>query len=322
MFEQIISAIDNAKNIVILYHVNADGDAIGSALALSFGIYQKNKLSKIFSEEAVQNQLSFLPDSERICVFQSDATNIDKYDLCILLDCGGLNRLGNRISIYNNSNVIINIDHHKSNEIPAQLSYVDTNISSCGEIIYELLKEMNIKFDEKIATCLYTAISTDTGNFKFSNTSSKTLKTASELVEFGASPSEISKSVYDNMPFSKLKLVGKVIETIEISNEKISTLYVDSNMITSLGASVDELDNVANYGLSIEGVELSLFFKEISNSRTKVSLRSKNYFDCSSLARDFGGGGHARAAGCEMNLSIKDCKELILKKIFDEGLLQ
>jgi phosphoesterase RecJ-like protein len=322
MFEEIISAVNKAENIAILYHINADGDAVGSALGLSFALSKLKKNVSIFAEEEVQNNLKFLPESEKIIIFNSE-DNTDEFDLCILLDCGGLNRLGRRIDIYSNSKVKINIDHHKSNEIQSDFNYIKSNASSCGEIIFDLIKEMNCKIDSRVASCIYTAISTDSGSFKFCNTSSKTFRTAAELVDCGASPSEISKNVYDNVPFSKLKLTGKIIDTIELSiRNKLSTLYLNSDMLNEIGENVDDIDNIANYGLSIENVELSIFLKEIEKNKTKVSFRSKNYFDCSEFLKQFGGGGHARAGGCQIEMPIKEAKEILIKKIIDENLIK
>lgn len=319
VISSIISRIKESKKIAILYHIHADGDAVGSSLALKLAFLSDDNVIDIYGEEQVQNQLMFLADSENIIVPDKSINKI--YDLVIVLDSGSINRLGKRISIYNSAQFKVNIDHHVTNNILSDINYIDANASACGEIIYKIIRQADIDIHKNVATCLYTAISTDTGSFKYSNTTSETHKIASELIEKGADSTEISRRVYETVPFSRIKLLAKIFDSMELFHqEKVSILLTTNEILSGVGATIDDLDNIANHGTSVENVELAIFLREATLGGTRVSLRSKYYFDCSELAKQFGGGGHCRAAGCEINAPINDVKEMLLEKIKEFGI--
>lgn len=316
--QNIVQKISEYNKIAVLYHVNADGDAIGSALAFSLAFSSCGKMIDIYGEEEVQHQLKFLPSSEKIL---HDFNGSIIYDLVIVLDSGGLNRLGKRIEIYNSACFKVNIDHHKSNDIDADINWVDEKAAACGEMIYKLIKEAGITINKDTATCLYTALLTDTGSFKYSNTTAQTHRIAADLIEYGVESNEVSKKIYDNIPLKRLKILGRILDTLSLyNNDRISVLYVTSDMMESCGADKEDIDNIANYGLMIENVELSILLKEDKIGQTRVSFRSKNYFDCSELAKQYGGGGHTRAAGCDIDMTVNEARETILYKVYEMGI--
>lgn len=310
----ILKIINDSKQIAVIYHVNADGDAVGSALAimLAFG---KDKEIDIFGEEHVNHNLRFLPGSSGIII--SDY-NSKVYDLAIAVDCGDYKRMGERQNIFNLANTKINIDHHKSNDIVGDINYIDINASSCGELVYKIIKEANIDIIKETAECLYTAIVTDTGSFKHSNTSAFTHEVAAELIRAGINIDHIYRSIYEDVPFSRLKLLGRILNNMRLyNNGKISISHTDYKEVEELGASFEDLENIANYGLQVQNVEVSIFLREHEENKIKISFRSKTNFDCSQFARLFEGGGHARAAGCELHMSKEEAEKLLLGKIVE-----
>lgn len=315
--KNIIDRINDAKSIAIIYHVHADGDAVGSALALSFAFSRPGKSIDIFGEEEVQKTLQFLPGSQNVLIGSSS----DVYDLAIALDCGDSKRLGSRIDIFNNAGYKINIDHHKGNSVDADINLVDSSAAASGEIVYDIIKAAGVQIDQKIADNLYTAICTDCGSFKYSNTSAKTHIIAAELLNSGVKPDEISRKIYESLPFPRIKLLGKILDTMELCEfGKISIMHTSFEQINQYGAKIEDLENIANYGLMVEDVEVSIFLRGLPNGNTKVSTRSKSYFECCDFTRAFGGGGHSRAAGCELKMSIEESKKALLEKLNEIGL--
>lgn len=316
--KSIIEKIKEANKIAVIFHVNADGDAVGSALAFLLAFSKLGKDIDVFAEENLLHNLEFLPQSEKIII---GSLTDQSYDIALTLDCGDIHRMGKRVSIYNNAKFTINIDHHKTNNINADLNYVDINVSSTGEIMFEIIKGSGIEIDKSIAQCLYTAILTDTGGFKHSNTTSQTHTVCAELIDSGVDCSEVFRKVYEDVPFSRLKILGKILDTMELyHNDKVCLMSITYKEVNALGASFDDLDNIANYGLSVQNVELSIFIKEISQNNIRVSFRSKYYFDCSKLASLFGGGGHARAAGCDIKGNVTHAKGVLLSKVQELGI--
>lgn len=311
--QKIITFIEKSNSIAIIYHVNADGDAIGSALALQLAFSSAGKAIDVFGEEEVPNSYKFLPGSSNI-IIGFDAK--EPYDLVIALDLGELKRLGTRSEIYTSAKNKVNIDHHLHNSLESDAKLIVENAAASGELIFKIIKQSGFQITKEIATCLFTAISTDCGSFKYSNTTSETHRIAAELIDCGADSSEISKTVYDNVPFAKQKLLGEVLALMELHFDgKVAFLESSFELTQKYGVRIEELENIANYGTSIEGVELSIFFKEVEPNQIKLSIRSKNYFDCAEFARTLGGGGHARAAGCTLNTPLEEAKRIVLEKV-------
>lgn len=309
----IIELIEKSKSIALIYHINADGDAIGSALALQLAFSSLGKIIDVFGEEEVSSSYKFLPGSEKIIV---GADTTQTYDLAIALDLGELKRLGARAKIYNAAKNKANIDHHIHNTLESDAKFVVENAAASGELVYKIIKQAGRQITKEIATCLFVAISTDSGSFKFSNTSSETHRIAAELIDCGVDSGEVSNLVYNNVPFERQKLLGEVLTLMELHLDgKAAFLEISYELIQKYAIKMEELDNIANYGTSICGVELAILFKEVEPNQIKMSLRSKEYFHCSDFARNFDGGGHARAAGGSLNMPLKDAKRVVLEKI-------
>lgn len=313
--EDIIKKINESSIIGITYHTSPDGDAVGSALALLQGLRKYGKISYILSKDTIPENLGFLPCSSDIDndIYEpKEAT-----DLVIVLDCGNYERISADLSNY--TNTLANIDHHISNDNYGMINYVDTNAAATAEIVYSLLKTMNIIINKDMATCLYTSLVTDTGSFRHSNVTKKTHEIAGELVSLGISNSLIHSELFDNKPVESLILLGEVLSKIKLFfRDKVSVLEINKKICDDIGVLSEDASDIVNFGLQVRAVEVAILLKEASNG-VKVSLRSKNDFDVRNIAQLFGGGGHSKASGILFNdKSLEEVKELLLNAIEKE----
>jgi bifunctional oligoribonuclease and PAP phosphatase NrnA len=314
----IISKIKEAKNLVIMPHISVDGDGLGSSIALGLVLRKMGKEVDIYIEEDVPYIYSFLPGLDLVKVFGREGGKAFKnYDMAIALDTGDMGRLGKRVPLLENGKISANIDHHATNSEFAFYNYVNTGSSAVGEIVYEMIKLLGQSLDTEISTCLYVAIATDTGGFRFSNTSSKTHEIVADLLKNGVDVSEVSQKVFDTTSFQKTRLMGEAINSLDLlENGKIALIIITDEMMKKTGANDEDCDGIVNLGRNIRGVEVSLMMRQRSNGEIKVNLRSKNYADVAAVASLYKGGGHKRAAGCIIEgKSAEEAKKLLIDDI-------
>ena len=299
--------LNKANNIILTAHVHPDGDALGSLLALYSFLSAQGKQVKILLDDEVPRAFYFLQGWEK--VEQPEGT-IHTADLLVVLDASDLERIGKVSEVIKAP--ILNLDHHISNVKFADYWYIDSQAAATGEIIFKIFKEVNAKITPSMAAALFTAIATDCGFFRYANTSAQTLKIAAELVELGAQPHIISEQL-ETKPRTVIEMLPKVLETLEIIDcgdaGNIATIVLNSEAIAKLK---DDTDGFINYPRNIDGVEIAIMFKEADDNSVRVSLRSKTA-DVSKLALAFGGGGHARAAGCTVAEPLDCAKALIVE---------
>lgn len=315
--ESLINLIKESSMIGITYHTSPDGDALGSALALYKALNKLNKKVYIISKDVIPYAFSYLKASDIVsgeCVKVLDNT-----DCLIALDCGNTERLSGELDLDNRTYKVINIDHHLSNDNYGDINYVDTSAAATAEIVYELIKNMNVEIDSDMAKCIYTALVTDTGSFRHSGTSNRTHKIAGEIIDTGIDFSSIHREIFDNKPVEKLKLYGKVFETLNMHHDnKICFMELTMEMLTSLGLEDGDTSDIISFGTQIDTVEVAALFKE-GTEGTKVSLRSKRDLDVRKVAEVFGGGGHTKASGCMIKGStIAEAKKLVLAKLEEQ----
>ncbi|KNY24920.1 DHH family phosphoesterase [Pseudobacteroides cellulosolvens] len=309
---EIISVIKDCNSIAILPHVQADGDAWGSCLALGTALKKLNKSVKIISEEIIPRIYNFLPLEDSL-IYDENAHY--HFDLVIALDTGDTGRLGNRIKVFGSTENTVNIDHHGTNTGFARYNYLDAEAAATGEIVYELINILNVEIDTNMATCLYVAIATDTGCFKFNNTTSKTHEIVSALVKKGVNVAEVAQRVFDSTTKERVMLMGYAINTLELFEEgRLAFISITNEMIKAASAKEEDCDGIVNIGRNIEGVESSVVIREKSQGEYKVNLRSKSYLDVGQVAFKFGGGGHKMAAGC----TIKGDMDSVKKSVYEE----
>lgn len=316
IMDNIVNCILKSNRIAITFHISPDGDSLGSSLALLQGLKKLSKDAYILSSEGVPEVYSFLPGVEE-CNRKVETLQPDT-DCVIVLDCGDVDRIAGQMDVNQKSYLLINIDHHVSNDLYGDLNYVDTKASAMGEIVYEMLNLMDIALDKEMSICLYTSIVADTGGFKYSNTTATTHKIAGELINRGIDFNSIHRAIFENKKFERVKLYGKVIDTMTLLCERrLCVMEMHKSMLEALGMEASDTSDVVALGTELQGVEVTLLLKEVENG-VKASLRSKSVVDVRKVAELFGGGGHIRASGVAMNTSLADAKQKIIEALEKE----
>jgi len=313
MANKIIAAINEGKSFVITAHVRLDGDALGSELALYLMLIDMGKKAVIYNQDETPQQYRFLPGAQNIV---NELGDTGQYDVGVVLDCSNLERVGEKSAQIEKIKTLINIDHHISNGGFCQLSMLDGQASSTGELLCRLMREMRCKMTKDICTNLYAAIITDTGGFRYSSTHQDTLRAAGDLVENGANPQWISENIYENDSPARLKLLAKVLETMSLDLEnKVGSLLVTQEALRQTGASLDHSEGFIDIPRTVKGIDISVLYSQLKNKYFKISLRSKGQINVERVARKFGGGGHINAAACRIEGNIEEIKILILEAI-------
>lgn len=327
-FNSILDLIKDNNDFVITAHINPDGDAIGSELALARYLQSKGKHVKIINHSSTPEYLQFLVNnSNEIELFESSSHRevIIETDIIIMLDINQLSRTGDlEKSIRMSKAKKICIDHHEFPENFADAEVIDTEKSSTGELIYDLLSEAKFKLNFDIALPLYVAILTDTGSFKYDRTTPKVHRIVAELLETGIDTKTVYREIYDKGTASRIQLLGRALSSLTlVSNGKVSYMTVRKSDLTETGTTEEDVEGFVNYNLTIKDVEVGIFFFELDDG-VKASFRSVSKVPVNKLAKEFNGGGHfhaagARIAGQELELSIREVLEET-KKYLEEFL--
>jgi len=314
----IIEALKRGKRFAVIAHIFPDGDTIGSCLALANFLMDHGKTVELFCHDAPPENLAFLPGIQNfIRPGQNGQAKSDAYDAVVCLDCSDEGRLGDAAYFLEQVSCTINIDHHATNTVYADINFVEPEASSTSELVFDLIQEMdNNYFSLAVYEAIYTGIATDTGNFGFSNTTPAAHRIAAQAIEYGLDVDKLTRALFRNTTEARVRLLAKALSSLEMHcDDRVAFLTVSRSMLEEVGLDINDADGIVNYGIDIVGVECAALFKEIEKGRTKVSLRTKGVVDASALAARFGGGGHARAAGCLINASIEQAKEQILEAL-------
>jgi len=316
---QIIELLKNSNHLLITSHDNLDGDAVGSILALSLSLAALDKRVVAYSETSIPAVYRFLPHVGCIVKTISDAHT---FDLAVVLDCGDFNRVGSWLRSSSNATKIINIDHHVTNTGFGDYQLIDTTACATTEIVYRLIKEMGFPIDRGIATSIYTGILTDTGSFRFSNTTPTAFAICEEMVQLGVNPYEVAQHVYGTYSLGRIKLLLRALNSIEISkNGKMSMMALTLEMLRETGTKSEDVDGLINYARSIQDIQLAVLIQEKENGPLQtntpkefhVSLRSNGSVDVAQIAAAFGGGGHQNAAGFTIESRLPELKSQLFE---------
>ncbi len=308
MWQEIVDIINNGKRFIITTHLFSEGDAIGSELALKRFLCGLNKDAVIVNNEALPAVYRCF-DTDRDVKFLRNKDvniNLNEFDAIFIVDVADWSQLGDFADMIKASSITkVCIDHHASNPGYADINVIDKHASSAGELIFDLITHMNGKITLEVATPLYLSIATDTGWFKFSNTSAKALKICSDLINAGVKSEIIYEQLFQNKHMSYLKLLNSTLGILrpECDGQAVWT-KITKNMIKSSGVPFVDTDVVIDLIRAVKEVEVVIIFRELGERKTKVSFRSKHTIDVAKLASDFGGGGHVRAAGASINEPI------------------
>jgi bifunctional oligoribonuclease and PAP phosphatase NrnA len=294
MLKEILKQIEQRQRFLLTSHARPDGDAIGSALACRQILRLMGKEAEVVLRDGVPRIYQPLPFADT--VITAERVN-GKYEAAIILECDSIQRtrlLGLE------DRFLINIDHHVSGRPFAHVNWIDPKAVATAELVYKLAREAGVKISPEIATCIYTAVLTDTGSFMFEGTNEHTFALARELVLAGADPALCARNVYFGHSTAKMRLLGAALSNLHREGA-LAWIWVTREQMGHVGAKEEDCEGLVNYALAIHDVEVAAFFRELPDGRFRVSLRSKGQLNVSAVAEHFGGGGHKCASGCSLD---------------------
>ncbi len=308
--QQIAAAIRARERFVLSSHSRPDGDSIGSQLAMAYALRSMGKHADLVNADAAPPPIMQFPGVPDIRI----APEVDgDYDAAIVMECGDLGRTGVAgLDRY----FVINIDHHQGNTNYGALNWFDATAAACGEMVFDLVRALDVPLTVDIATHVYLAILTDTGSFHYSNISPRTFDICRECLEAGVDPVGVARNVYDSNNMGRLKLFGAVLSAMQIdSTGRIAIVYLDHEMARAAGGTYEDTEGLINLPLTVKEIQAVVFFKQIEGESYRVSMRSKGDIDIAAVAKEFGGGGHKNAAGCTATGGIDKLQKDFVEKI-------
>jgi phosphoesterase RecJ-like protein len=306
----VLEAIRKRNRFLLTSHARPDGDAVGSLLALWMALNAMGKQADMQLYDAVPVIYGTLPAADQIR--QGAGWRLGfKPEAVIFLECDSVAR--SRVEGLENE-YLINIDHHTSGSEFANVNWIDTKASAVAELVYRLAVAANVTVTPAMATCLYTALLSDTGSFCYEGTCANTFALARDLVDLGAAPARIAEDLYFSNPVSKMRLLGSALATLQ-RDGSVAWLWITHDDMVRLGASDEDALGIVNYAIGIAGVEVAVFLRELADRRIRVSLRSKSTIRVTAVAEQFGGGGHENASGCTLDGPIETATSRILDAV-------
>jgi phosphoesterase RecJ-like protein len=307
----LIEEIERHESFLLLSHIDPDGDAIGSLIAMLLLLERKGKKAVSYDRDGVPEIYRFLEGSDRIL---SAPPSSETFDVAIFLECPNVGRAGAECEqLIEKIPVWINLDHHADNAGYGHINIIRPELSAVSEIIYTMFDLMDEPLDAVIATALYTGIMTDTGSYKYSNTSSRCHEISAYLLEFGIKPYEVYQEVYENLSTPAALIAARAHGTLEV-NDGVSCITITQEMLEEAGATPEDTHDIVSYGRAIDNVEVALLFRETEDN-IKVSLRSTQRINVNKIAVGFNGGGHLRAAGCNIVGTMEEVKAKIIAAV-------
>lgn len=314
-YSKLNDIIKSSKNILIISHVNPDGDTLGSMCGLYCAILDN------FKKKCDMVAISKIPDVYSYLPHLSEVKNVDdldksrEYDLVINVDVAALDRACDAKILFEKAKFTVNIDHHKTNIAYGNLNFINPDASSTGEVLFGCFENMNWKVNLDCAICLYTAILTDTGSFRFDNTKPSTFEVASKLVEIGVQPSDIYKKVYESDSKTLVMFQAHCISKAKfLEDDKIAYTLVYKKDMEKFSAGDDCMEGLTEKLRAIVTTRIAFVAKEMKSGGTKISMRSK-FADVAEICSVFGGGGHKFAAGCTIKAPVEDAAKKVLGEI-------
>lgn len=301
----VVDALTHSESIVLTTHVSPDGDALGSLCSLGNLLKRMGKTTQLVIEDQLPDRFDYLPG---FCDIHNSIAQIP-FDTVVVLDCGTKNRVA--LSHWPQGKTVINIDHHSDNTLFGDINWLDTSAAAVGEMIYVLAEALGMGLSLDEATAVYSAIITDTGCFKYSNTTAKTHTIASQLFDLGVDHEMIVELAIVRRSMASLLLLREVLLTGQVENQ-IGILVLTQEALAKTQAPINETEGLVNHILAVDDVQIAIMFTEVESNTIKISLRSKGCYDVSRLAAQFGGGGHPRAAGCTITGSLDEVKDRLL----------
>lgn len=308
---KVIKTIHSHHKMIVTSHANPDGDALGSMLALAAGLKKLGKDVTLYTSAGIPDNLMYLPGAKEV---SGKLSAKDRYDVGFIVDCAEKERVGETFAKSKGIGTLVVVDHHKLSGRCGDINLIDPSAASTGVVVHRLLKKLKVPITRDIAMAIYTTLVTDTGSFAYSNTKASVHTLAASLLKTGVEPSVVSQSLFENYPASRYKILGAVLQTLEVGVQgKFASIFITQAMLKKAKASADVTEGFVIYPRSIAGVIVAAQFRETREGDIKVSLRSKHTVDVAAICSKFGGGGHPRAAGCTFK---KGSIALAKKKIY------
>ena len=307
-------------NFLITAHTNPEGDALGSELAFWHLLKKLRKNAFILNEDDIPGPYAFLPGLEAVRRYKKNMRGL-KFDCFAVLDCSDLHRTGEVYRIAGRGKRSLNIDHHISNRSFADVNWVDAKASSCSEMIYRLYRKLNVPFCRRSALCLYTGMVTDTGSFKYTNTTAATHRAVADLMQFGIDAAAVYRAVYESLPYRDVKFLSSLFPLIRRDKGgRVIWFTLARRLLKGQQLTIDLTEHILSFARAVKGVEVVALFKENpgAENEIRVNLRSQGCVDVNRIAQSVGGGGHRTASGATVKGTLAQVRRRVLKRIREE----
>ena len=315
--EEFCSGLKKVDDVLLASHINPEGDAVGSVIAMESLLRRLGKRTTIVCEDPFPARLSCLPHQDRWHILSEIKNGKYRFDALVVADCPTLERIGKVKELLRPETVIFNIDHHISNAHFGQYNYVKPEAAACGEVVYEIIQKFKLPVTKEEATALYVSLSTDTGSFKHSNTSVHSHQVAAELIQIGIDIERINEELYATYSLNKISLYSRLLSKVETAfGGKVAWVAMSRKDLQDSGGSYEDTEGFIDFLKYIKEVKVAFFLSEMEDpNEVKVSFRSKEKYDVNQIATAFGGGGHKKASGCTIHQGLSGAVQTVLKEI-------
>ena len=307
---RIADEIRRRRRFVLSSHARPDGDAIGSELAMAFALREMGKQVRVVNHDEAPPPMMVFPGVSDIEI--ADHVD-DPGDAVIVMECSDLARTG---VVGLERGFVINIDHHVGGTPYGALNWFDLAAAACGEMVFDLVRELGVPLTRDIATHIYLAILTDTGSFRHSHISTRTFEICRQCADVGVDPAAVARAVYDNNNLGRLRLFGAILQHMELDpSGRVATISVDAALTEQTGGTYEDTEGLINLPLTVKDIQGVVFFKENGAGNWRVSMRSKGAVDVNAIAREYGGGGHVNASGCSVEGTLEGLKPVFQRRL-------
>lgn len=302
--------------LLIICHISPDGDAIGAALAVAHYCEIIGRTFVLVNDDPIPSRYDFLPYADR---FHRTHDVSQQFVQAVAVDCADRRRMGETTALFAAACELINIDHHDTNDDYGQVNLVEPEAAATCLVLYRMLRAGGAPIGRSLALCLYAGIVFDTGGFRYNNSTPEIHYAAADLITRGIEPFLVADRILEAMTREQAELVRLGLATLTVDNSgRVAHVVVDQQMLIASGASEGDTDVLMPYTRSLSGVEVGIVFRERRDGDVKVSMRSRERVDVAAIALSFGGGGHVRAAGCNLNGSLGDAVEALLTRVRED----
>lgn len=311
--QNIVEAIRQSRTVLVVSHEGPDGDAVGSSLGMAAFLRAIGKQVTVHLADPVPELYRFLPGADLV----TDTIPDQDYDLAFVLDVGEFRRAGTQFCSFKRISRTINLDHHLTCENFGAYNLIDTEAAATGLLVWRVAADYGFTADYNTALCLYVAILTDTGSFRYSNANREAFEVAGLLMEQGGLNAwSVSEKLFESQPRKRLELLSRVLPTLEfVRNGQVASISVTLDMYAATGTDAELTDGFVNYPRSVAGVEVAILFRQLEERRFKIGFRSKGTVNVALLAQGFGGGGHHNAAGGTVEGTLEEVKQIVYKAV-------